>query len=37
MKKFNISQGVLITYNQEEVADNIHITPFWKYFANFVV
>ena len=35
MQTFNITQGVIITYNQEEALENnIHVIPFWDYFSN---
>lgn len=34
-KQFNLAKQTIITYNQEEVAGNISVIPFWKYFTNF--
>lgn len=33
MKKFDISKGFIITYNQEEkISQHISVIPFWKFF-----
>lgn len=35
MQKFNISKGIIITYDDEQLYDNsISVIPFWKYFSN---
>jgi len=31
-KKFKVSKKVLVTYNQEEMVEDMEIVPFWKYF-----
>lgn len=34
MKTFSISEGIIITYDQEEkIDDDIQVIPFWKYFS----
>ena len=34
MEKFSLPKGIIITYdNEEKIADNIDIIPFWKYFS----
>jgi len=33
MDKFDIPEGYIITYNQEEVLDDIEVAPFWKFFS----
>lgn len=31
-KRYPVADGVVLTYNQEQIIDNIQIVPFWKYF-----
>lgn len=34
MRKFNISKGIIITYDDEmSLGENINAIPFWKYFS----
>jgi len=34
MEEFSIPEGLIITYDQEEVvSDTIKVIPFWKFFS----
>ncbi|HSW59689.1 MAG TPA: DUF4143 domain-containing protein, partial [bacterium] len=34
MNQLSLKTGTIITYNTENIMDNISIIPFWKYFFN---